>query len=182
MNRMSPAGTLAATRNLIDLERGSDELLLVNSFYMRPLYVARGKERVRRVLSAAAPGLTLEGLTSACPGDVDLIRMLRDHRILIDTSGDKECYDQAEIEAAAAPRRLDRMTAYLLLTESCNLGCGASCRAGGRRLALRSGPPGQLGPGLLSRGDLARPGQDHCCGPPIGPPGPARQGEPLPVQ
>jgi uncharacterized protein len=120
---MSPAGTLAVTRNLIDLERGSDELLLVNSFYMRPLYVARGKERVRRVLSAAAPGLTLEGLTSACPRDVDLIRMLRDHRILIDTAADKEGYDQSEIEAAAAPRRLDRMTAYLLLTESCNLGC-----------------------------------------------------------
>ena len=35
MNQMSPAGTLAVTKNLIDLERGSDELLLVNSFYMR---------------------------------------------------------------------------------------------------------------------------------------------------
>lgn len=123
MNQIGPAGALAVTRNLIDLERGSDELLLVNSFYMRPLYVARGKERVRRVLSVAAPGLTLEGLMSACPQDVDLIRMLRDHRILIDTAADKERYDQSEIEAAAAPRRLDRMTAYLLLTESCNLGC-----------------------------------------------------------
>ena len=54
-------------------------------------------------------------------------------------------------------------------------------RAGGRRLALRSGPPGQLGPGLLSRGDLAGPGPDHCRGPPIGPPGPSRQDKPLPI-
>ena len=76
---------------------------MVNSFYMRPLYVARGKDQVRRVLSAAAPGLTLEGLTSACPRDVDLIHMLRDHRILIDTAADKERYDHSEIEAVAAP-------------------------------------------------------------------------------
>ena len=55
---MSPAGTLAVTtKNLIDLERGSDELIVVNSFYMRPLYVARGKERVQaRSVRAARRG------------------------------------------------------------------------------------------------------------------------------
>jgi len=121
---MSPAGPLALTSNLISLERGSDELLLLNSFHMRPLYVARGKEQVKRVLAGAAPGLTLSGLKSAFPRDTDLIQLLRDYHILIDAAGEKERFDRSEIEAAvASPRQRARMTAYLLVTESCNLGC-----------------------------------------------------------
>ena len=121
---MTPPGLLAVTKNLIALERGPEELLLANSFHMRPLYVARGKERVRRVLSGMATPLPLDDLTSACAGDADLIQLLRDYRILVDAAAEKERYDPCEIAATAAgPRRRDRMTVYLLLTESCNLGC-----------------------------------------------------------
>ncbi len=119
---MGPSGSLALTSNLISLERGGDELLLVNSFHMRTMYVARGKERVKRLLSEAARGLTLEGLKSAFPHDADLIQLLRDHRILVDASKDKERFDHSEI-ATAGPRPKPRMTVYLLVTESCNLGC-----------------------------------------------------------
>ena len=43
------------TENLIALERGADELLLADSFHLRPLYVQRGRERVKRLLAAASP-------------------------------------------------------------------------------------------------------------------------------
>jgi uncharacterized protein len=119
---MARSGPLSLTKNLISLERGGDELLLVNSFHMRTMYVARGKERVKRLLSEAARGLTLEGLKSAFPRDADLIQLLRDYRILVDASEDKERFDRAEI-TAAGPRPKPRMTVYLLVTESCNLGC-----------------------------------------------------------
>lgn len=119
---MAPSGPLALTRNLISLERGGDELLLANSFHMRTMYVARGKKRVQRLLAEAARGLTLEGLKSAFPQDADLIQLLRDYRIFVKTSEDKECFDAAEI-AAAGPQAKPRMTVYLLVTEACNLGC-----------------------------------------------------------
>ncbi|MGC9966146.1 MAG: radical SAM protein [Syntrophobacteraceae bacterium] len=116
-------GPLDVTKNLIALERGTDELLLVNSFYMRPLYVARGKKGVKRVLSEAG-GKTFEGLKALFAGDAGLIQMLRDHRILIDASLDRERYERTEIDASiAAPRPKSRMSAFLLVTESCNLGC-----------------------------------------------------------
>ncbi|MBI2899248.1 MAG: radical SAM protein [Planctomycetes bacterium] len=121
MKEPETGGPLDVTRNLIALERGTDELLLANSFHMRPLYVARGKESVRRVLSEAK-GRTLEGSQGPTAG---LVRMLRDHRILVDPASEKERYDRAEIDArATAPRRpWNRMTVFLLVTESCNLGC-----------------------------------------------------------
>jgi uncharacterized protein len=117
-------GLLDQTRNLIALERGTDELLLVNSFFMRPLYVARGRQRVKQVLRQAT-GKTCEGLEDLFPRDRGLVRMLRDHRILVDPSTEKERYEGKEIDAAAvapcAPKK--RMSVFLLVTESCNLGC-----------------------------------------------------------
>lgn len=116
-------GPLHVTENLISLERGEGELLLVNSFSMRPLYVARGRENVKALL-AEARGRTVEELVAARPKDEPLIRMLREHRLLLG-AGERERYTGAEIDAHAAepakPR--DKMTVFLLLTESCNLGC-----------------------------------------------------------
>ena len=119
---MDGPGLLQVTKNLIALERGTDELLLVNSFFMRPLYVARGKTRIKQVLREAS-GKTPQGLGDLFPRDGGLIAMLREHRILITT--EKERYEQAEIDAAAAVRRppKSRLSVFLLITESCNLGC-----------------------------------------------------------
>ncbi|MEN6439414.1 MAG: radical SAM protein [Syntrophobacter sp.] len=122
MEQSSFSGILNVTQNLIALERGGDELLLVNSFYMLPLYVARGRERVGRLLDGAR-GLTLEGLKSAFPQDAALIALLRDHRILVDSSTEKERYEFPEIQAVTTCRPRERITVYLLLTEACNLGC-----------------------------------------------------------
>jgi uncharacterized protein len=116
-------GPLHVTENLICLERGEAELLLVNSFSMRPLYVARGRESVKKLLEEAR-GRTLDELRAAHPGDAPLIRMLREHRLLLGAE-ERERYTGAEIEARAAEpeRPVDRMSVFLLLTESCNLGC-----------------------------------------------------------
>ncbi len=109
---------------MIELERGGDELLLVNSFHMLPLYVARGKKGVKRVLSQVG-GKTFEELLALFSGDTDLIRMLRDHRILVDSSREKERCERTGIDAALAapPLPKNKMTVFLLITESCNLGC-----------------------------------------------------------
>jgi uncharacterized protein len=116
-------GPLHVTENLIALERGEDELLLVNSFSMRPMYVARGRGAVKGLL-AEAGGRTLENLAAGHPQDAPLIRMLREHRLLLGAE-ERERYTGQEIDAKAAePARLkDKMTVFLLLTESCNQAC-----------------------------------------------------------
>ena len=85
--------SLQLTRNLIQLDRGSDELLLSNAFYMRPLYVAYGRRRIVELLSELPKGRTLEQLKSDFAADEKLIQLLRDHRILVDPLVEKEGYD-----------------------------------------------------------------------------------------
>lgn len=118
-----PSGPLHVTENLIALERGAGELLLINSFSMRPLYVARGRESVKALLGDVR-GRTAGELVAAHPADAPLIRMLLEHRLLLG-AGERERYAGAEIEAHAVepPRPRDKMTVFLLLTEACNLGC-----------------------------------------------------------
>lgn len=102
------------TKDLILLERGEDELLLAHSFHLRPLYVERGRERVKRLL-AAAGGRTADELRAAFPTDAELIRLLADHRIL--PGGPAPAADEAPA------RGKGRITLYLLLGESCNMAC-----------------------------------------------------------
>jgi len=116
-------GPLHVTENLITLERGEDELLLVNSFSMRPMYVARGRAQVKGLLEEAR-GRSLEALAERRPQDAALVRMLREHRILLG-AGERERYIGEEIEAKAAEpaRPKDKMTVFLLVTEACNQAC-----------------------------------------------------------
>jgi len=110
------------TENLITLERGADELLLADSFHLRPLYVQRGRERVKRLLAAASPKRSMGELLTVFPEDAALIRLLREHGILSDTPLNRDgC--QRPGPAAAPVRPRDRMTLYLLVGESCNLTC-----------------------------------------------------------
>ena len=115
---------LEVTRNLISLERGEDELLLINSFHMQPLYVARGRARFKQLLSRLPTGRALEQLKADFPESAKQIQLLRDYHILISPSTDKERFTASEMaEMSVAPRTRNRMTAYLLLAEFCNLGC-----------------------------------------------------------
>ncbi len=115
---------LQVTRNLIALERGDDELLLINSFHMQPLYVARGREHFKRLLSRLPRGRALEELKSNFSESATAIQLLHDYKILISPAVDKERFTPDEMAVnSIAPRTRNRMTAYLLLTESCNLSC-----------------------------------------------------------
>jgi len=110
------------TENLIALERGADELLLADSFYLRPLYVRRGRERVKRLLAAASPGRSPGELLTVFPEDAALIRLLLEHGILSDAPLNRDgCQRPGPAAAPVHPR--DRMTLYLLVGESCNLTC-----------------------------------------------------------
>lgn len=109
-------GALGLTTNLISLERGEGELLLVNAFHMRPLHVKRGREKVKRLLAdMAAHGGTAESCAAAFAADAALLRLFLDHHILVDGP-------EVPGEASVSPPKT-RMTLYLLLGESCNLDC-----------------------------------------------------------
>ncbi len=121
---MDAAARVEVTRNLIALERGDGELLLANSYHMRPLYVRRGRARVKQVMAAAEAGSTPEKLAAAFPGDAALVRLLREHCLLIDPATDRERFAPAEITAEAIrPRQKKRILLYLLVSERCNLDC-----------------------------------------------------------
>lgn len=121
---MAPSAKLQVPKNLIALERGADELLLANSFHLRPLYVKRGRERVKQILAEAAQGRTIAELHAVFPDDAPLLRVLLDYRLLPDASLPEDNFPKASCQAdAVRPPSKNSITLYLLLGESCNLAC-----------------------------------------------------------
>jgi uncharacterized protein len=118
---LAPSAKLEVAKNLIALERGADELLLANSFHLRPLYVKRGRERVKQILAAAAPGRALAELQAIFPNDAALLRLLLDYHLLPDAFHDAP--GAACLTHPARLRLKHSITLYLLLGESCNLAC-----------------------------------------------------------
>jgi uncharacterized protein len=118
------SGRLSITKNLIVLERGQEELLLVNSFHLQPLYIQTGRAYVKQVLAASKHLDTRDALLEAFPKDGPLLELLLRHRILIRPHTDKDGHDRADI-AASRVVKPDRsaVSLYLLLSQSCNLGC-----------------------------------------------------------
>lgn len=131
-------------QDLILLERGPDELLAVDSFHLRPLYVRRGRERIRQVLAEAERGLPVEALKVRFPADGPLVDLLAAHGLLDGTR------PRGEVEAAGPTPsgRKGRITLYLLVTEACNLRC-TYCLNGAETYDRR-------GPGSLSAGVAVR--------------------------
>ncbi len=106
-------------RDVIFLERGEDELLLVDSFQLRPLYVRRGRERIRQVLAEADRGLSLEALKARFPADGPLIDLLASHGVI----GRAPAREEPPASGPTPSGRKGRVTLYLLVTEACNLRC-----------------------------------------------------------
>jgi len=121
---LAPSDQPQTSKNLIVLERGADELLLANSFHLRPLYVPRGRARIGQILTAAALGRTPAELQALFPGDAQLLRVLLDHHLLPEPLlfGDGAS-GTACLPDSARPRLKNSITLYLLLGESCNLAC-----------------------------------------------------------
>jgi uncharacterized protein len=106
-------------RDVILLERGSDELLLVDSFHLRPLYVRRGRARILQVLAEAQRDPSLEALRARFPGDAPLIELLERHGLV----GRGGARPAVEASGPTPSGRKGRITLYLLITEACNLRC-----------------------------------------------------------
>ncbi len=121
---MAPSAKLEVAKNLIALERGADELLLANSFHLRPLYVKRGRERVKQILAAAAQGRTTAELQAVFADDAPLLRLLLDYHLLPDAFMPRDDAREAVcLTDAVRPPLKNNITLYLLVGESCNLAC-----------------------------------------------------------
>jgi sulfatase maturation enzyme AslB (radical SAM superfamily) len=115
---------LTLTKNLIILEKGKDELLLVNSIDPRPLYIKRGRDYIKRFLESVKALHVAEKIKRAYPQDIELLNMLMDHRIIITSADQEKGLDKTDM-AYDKKARDDKsgVSLYLLLSQSCNLGC-----------------------------------------------------------
>ena len=115
---------VALERNLIVLERGREELLLASSLESRPLYIKQGRDYIKKYLAAVAELGAVEAINRAFPGDVELLNLLMDHRIIVPPPDPKINRDKPDIsfDKKARDEKLG-MSLYLLLSQSCNLGC-----------------------------------------------------------
>ena len=114
------AKNLTANKNLIMLERGGDELLLVDPCTVQPLYIKRGRDYIKGLIREAGRPGAREGLEGAFPCDKDLLDTLIRHRILVEEV-------QGPVSKSPHPSKVvektSGMSLYLLLSQSCNLGC-----------------------------------------------------------
>jgi uncharacterized protein len=115
---------LALTRNLILLEKGRDELLLVNSLESRPLYIKKGRSYIKRFLDAVKELGSPEAVRAAFPSDTELLNLLMDHRIVVHATDEIKNPNPPDISFDKEARyEKTGMSLYLLLSQSCNLGC-----------------------------------------------------------
>ncbi len=115
---------LKVTENLIMLERGTDELLLTNSYQNNPLYVPNGRKYIKKFLKSIEKLQTPKKIKETFPNDYSLLEVLLNYRIVISKDSEKAGHDKAEISSKKISRDINRgMSLYLLLTQSCNLGC-----------------------------------------------------------
>ena len=124
MNTKERDTDLTITKNLIILEHGKDELLLLNSIKPRPLYIKRGRQYIKHFLESIKEVRTAEKIKKEFPQDNELLKMLLAHGIIIAGNNGIKGLDKANI-AADKKARNDRkqISLYLLLSQSCNLGC-----------------------------------------------------------
>ncbi len=155
--------SLKLTEHLLTLKRGRDELLLADYMDLRPLYIKKGRKYVDNFLRAASELGSYEKIAEVFPHEKNLLDMLLDHGILVPRvppEGDKPAERLSEGLAFGNRRS---MSLYLLISQSCNLGC-VYCLNGartyrtdkglkmGREVAFRSverclddiGPKGRL--------------------------------------
>jgi len=112
---------LKITDNLILLERDPEELLLVNAYECRPLFIRRGREYIKDFLHAAERLGDREFILQDFPEDAALLNLLTKHHILIPT--DKREYDDDPANLPDGKERPQGVSLYLLIAQSCNMAC-----------------------------------------------------------
>lgn len=115
---------LQLTKNLLLLERGKEELLILNSIDPKPLYIKRGRDYIKGFLESVKELSTAKKIKKAFPRDTELLNMLMDHRIIITSADERKGLDKGDrICTKKAREDKNAMSLYLLLSQSCNLGC-----------------------------------------------------------
>lgn len=109
------------TENLIILERDAEELLLVNAYELRPLFIRRGREYIKGFLEAAKRLGERERILEYFPEDAALMELLIEHHILI--PADKEERDADLANLPNGKERPQGVSLYLLVAQSCNMAC-----------------------------------------------------------
>lgn len=105
-------------RDLIKLERGKEELLLVNSRNFNPLYFPSGQKYIKAFLKNFETS-SRENLQKSFPDAEKLLNLLIFHNIIIQTE-EKETEDENMVYSE---EKLSGITLYLLISQSCNMGC-----------------------------------------------------------
>lgn len=118
--RPSDEETMVLSDAVIFLEDG-DRLLICHSAALEPVYIPQGGPAVRKLV-ASFDGLKRREVLARLPGHVKLFDMLVGHGILVATTGDRSGRGRAKSFAANAGGRKD-MAVYLLMSQTCNLGC-----------------------------------------------------------
>lgn len=116
-----PQTPLSVAPGLVSLEKGRHELLLVESDQLCPVYFAKGRDYIQRFLGAVQELGTKRRLLEAFPHERPLLDMLLAHGIVREKTADKHPLKEAPVTFDFGPK--GGMTLYLLLTQSCNLGC-----------------------------------------------------------
>lgn len=111
------------TPNLIRLERGSNELLLANSYNLMPLYIRKGREYIASFVDyLSEKPRTREAILRDFPDDEALVGFLLAHHILV-PADTHEVVPRGIVLPDMNDHKADSMSAYFLLTQSCSFAC-----------------------------------------------------------
>jgi uncharacterized protein len=113
---------LKITDDLLMLEKGGEEFLLTDYVDLRPLYIRKGKRYISNFLKAIPELKTRKRIVEAFPQDAALLDTLLDHGIVVPDSFTRNKVKNYSPEALDLNHR-PKMSLYLLVSQSCNLGC-----------------------------------------------------------
>ena len=120
---MDKDSTVKITKNLLRLERGENELLLVNCLNPRPLYIKKGRQYISDFLKSASELGSYNRIINHYPDDVNLLELLLTHEIIIPAGSEKENIPYRKLSETLVLKNRRNTSLYLLLSQSCNMGC-----------------------------------------------------------
>jgi len=124
-------GDIKLTQHLLSLERGEDELLLVNTSIVSPLYISRGRGYIKDFLKKIE-AKRARNILKEQTDDQQLLEMLSAHKIVVPADiSEEDAYIQkhAEKQCQRQTDKREGISLYLLVSQACNMSC-IYCLAG----------------------------------------------------
>lgn len=121
-------GDIKLTQHFLSLERGEDELLLVNTSIVSPLYISRGRGYIKDFLKKIE-AKRARNILKEQTDDQQLLEMLSAHKIVVPADiSEEDAYIQKPAERQPTDKK-EGMSLYLLVSQACNMFC-IYCLAG----------------------------------------------------